>query len=843
MRIHRLSTLWAVLALICLPLVSLGSEPETDRFGRPIHGVDGTPLIYGQQETEALRAGYSEPAPAERIGGAPNETLTATKNALGAQLEWHYVNFGSGIGDAGLVSSTFDGFSPHIVATASVEGFFANRYWYMVIEEFDEFFFVYQSDLYDADIRSLIVADTDGDGFDEIVLGVGNRVEIYDYTAGVVSLETTFITAASRIDGLTIADVDGDSDLEAIFCQDGSALYVYSLIGSEEFSSTSYPCYDVTVAQVDDNADLEIVASRGTLGGWVLNGVTRAEEWNRSGGFGTWVRAADLDGDGRDEIVAGFRWNGITVYDADTQTQGWSHSPSSDIGALRIGDWDDDGQIEVLYGDGQFGSIHALNAATGSSEGTIANPKHGVTDILIADVSESGETEVLWGAGYSSSGSDHLYLYDTYNSVLDIETTDLSGPFYGLGFGNVGGSAEMAFGSFESDAGYGDGRYRQVFADGDFNPVTLGPEPTGNSNFGQQRIAMGTLESTSIVVAADRVGYGKLVAYAGAFPHGELWRTSEFQGYAFQGIQIADVDGDGQPEVIASAGLQAGYSGNGGKIFVFEHTDGFVEWQTELTNGIGDLAYLRVANVDADANLEIVVAEHGGALWVFDGVTHAQELATASLDLTALDTADDDGDGIDEIYFGDDLGGLRELDFNTGTVSSTLGTFGSQINGLQASDMNADGSVDFALVAGGVARIQSGTDSSILWQSGDLGSDAGERDSLLVDNIDNDANLELWVNLGVVGMKVFELNVFSNNQTPTVTMLPWLRRCRKGRSCARLHSSRGPREHPRRRQTGRRRGRVPALSGSRHTTRPTIRSASRPHPGGWPGTNRHPTRH
>ena len=94
-------------------------------------------------------------------------------------------------------------------------------------------------------------------------------------------------------------------------------------------------------------------------------------------------------------------------------------------------------------------------------------------------------------------------------------------------------------------------------------------------------------------------------------------------GLSIWGLQVADADGDGQLEaVIGTAREHTGAPG------VFVHVvnaaTGAFEWRSpSISSGFISLSLLRVAQVDADPAPEILVAEYGGRLLMFDGVTTA----------------------------------------------------------------------------------------------------------------------------------------------------------------------------------------------------------------------------
>ena len=195
--------------------------------------------------------------------------------------------------------------------------------------------------------------------------------------------------------------MDGDGGQEAVFCDDWytDALYVHDLAsGAEEYRGPGYGCRDLAVGNVDTDLGLEIVVGRGTETGYVLDGATRAVEWANFFGFGDYVRIANLDGLGANEIVTAYYWQGIALFDATQQSLFASLPTSHDIGDMRVFDVEGDGPLEIVYGDGQWGEIHVHNGQTLAQKWIVDNPEHGVSDIALGDVDQDGRRELLWGA-------------------------------------------------------------------------------------------------------------------------------------------------------------------------------------------------------------------------------------------------------------------------------------------------------------------------------------------------------------------------------------------------------------------------------------------------------------
>ena len=787
--------LWRLLILMVFgtALAAMASAQPVDPFGRPVVDADGNQLRYDRFETEAAKAELAKagreliepiepPIPSESMLDelmrldTPGLATKSTIPGLRGEESWHHVHFGVGIGHKGLYLARFDGSgSPsHLVATAGEESYDPNTYWYVLEEGASGFEFTWQSDVDHHEIDDLTVADVNGDGVDEVLVAIRGRVEIWGYVAGAMERVSGFFADAETFGGLTVADVDGDGASEVLFCDDGTELVVTSATGLTEFRSSSYGCSDLAVGQVDDDAGQEIVATDGDADGWVLDGTTRALEWQRSGGFGDQLVAADVDGDGRDEILAGYHWDDLFAFDAETQSLAWIEDVDFDLDALIAEDWNGDGVPEVIYGDGQWGAIYVLSGVDGSLIESIDNPGHGVAGLAVGNLRPGAEPQLFWSHGYSSSAADHLLLYDTVSASVEVESPSHFGPHYSLSQATIGGQPQLVYSTYYPGGFGADPSYFQVHAD-TFDLIQASSAIAGSPQYlyGVEAADLDGDGEDEILVGGDD---GILAAYEGA-SQALRWQSVISDGHQIHGIEVADVDGDGDLEVVATANRRT-TAADGPEVFVFDAADGSTEWQSStLIQGFSRVPHLRIADVDSDPALEILVAGDSDDLWVFDGQSKALELETSFLKITALDTADRDGDGIDEIFVGNDDGDIVILDPSTGAVLETvLPQNYSTIQGLQVVDLNQDGELDYAFVVRSHPHVVSGADGSVLWADFQENpvftyhdTPQGEKDSLLVGNLDSDPALELWLNLGVYGMKIFELTPVSHS-APTVAI-------------------------------------------------------------------------
>ena len=202
----------------------------------------------------------------------------------------------------------------------------------------------------------------------------------------------------------------------------------------------------------------------------------------------------------------------------------------------------------------------------------------------------TASVDLLWGAGWTSSGSDYLYVASTTGShAITWQSVDLEGPFLGLVIGDLDGDGknELVVCTTYSEASYSSGRIL-VF---DLGRLTLrGISAPVINNFawtGVHDLKLRDLDGDDrpeILVAGDYLYDGAIEAYGFSRSNAFNLRwsnTTRPSGSPFYRIEVADLDGNGTKEIIA--GNTVAHTGSDGVyVYVFDYPAGDYSWRSVL---------------------------------------------------------------------------------------------------------------------------------------------------------------------------------------------------------------------------------------------------------------------
>lgn len=660
--------------------VSAKESVHKDSCGNEILTANGEKKNYTQAEIASfvtrntIAKTVSEKKPSLNSFNAASSTeATTAKNLMNPKVDLLYTLMGSSIGRNSMHSMDIDSDGKlEIICTASSSTFGIGNYWYVLKKDSvaNTWSPTWASKSGSVSINILEVADYDSDGKLEILIGYDDgSLEIFN--AETLTLLKTLKLSNESINSIIIADADNDGANELVLGCDNSTLLVNASSLTTEYKIAK-GCSVVRVGKLEDNGKNEIAMSAGFV--YLLKDSVLTQVWNFNTSGGSYMELSDIDGDAKQEIILAQSWYNIYAYDVDTKTTKYTIKADLDINSLLMTDVNGDGKDELLYGDGQWGSVYCLNAETKAQLWSVNNPEHGVAAINFADVNNDGLKELLWSAGWTSTGSDYLYIYNVKDNKLIWRSDDINGPFYALATGDVDedGKDEIVATSYQSESGYDSG---VLFI---FNAQTNRLKWKSNGNFftdtweGVYTAAISDVDNdgkNEIVVATDQLYDGKIWIVDGkthTIKSSHLFSVGEFHSLA-----IDDVDNDGQKEIITT---------DNSKLYVINPVTWAIKGSVSCNYSYSISPLVRCSDVNGDGFKEIILCS--SVLSIINGRDFSS-WSTTSSNYTCLDVFDWNNDGISDILVGNSNGHIQVYDGKTRSVMADFQPESSTITAVR----------------------------------------------------------------------------------------------------------------------------------------------------------------
>jgi cysteine-rich repeat protein len=440
--------------------------------------------------------------------------------------------------------------------------------------------------------------------------------------------------ASSWFSSVSVVDLGQDNSKEVVYAgyrinlldpADGSDLLTTGTVFSRSWPS-------VAMGDLDDDGDLEIVTAHAD-GSVRVRDASLSELWSVTP-EGSEVRSltlADLDGDGSLEVVVGVAVGSQTavwVYEHDgTLRPGWPQlSGGSGYGwgiyddAIAVGDIDGDTLPEIvvpndtryvgafeadgteipanaIYGGKVWGAVPALESLTeeiqGYGSGNVANFGQGAASIT--DLDGTGGDEVVVLGRMDEIGAPLI----TVGTSLFVWNGDRSR----YANGSYDWTAPPVAGGVPLSEDY------QVIEQMVWHPVTADLDGDG--------------EKEVLYAASD----GKVHAFwldrteHGMWPYDLFDSGDGYIRYASEPV-VVDLDDDGQAEVIFSSWVEMD-SGDWGRLYMLDSAGNLLH-QVDLpappgsATWNGGLAAPTLAELDGDADLELLVNTHSGGVVAYD---------------------------------------------------------------------------------------------------------------------------------------------------------------------------------------------------------------------------------
>ena len=424
--------------------------------------------------------------------------------------------------------------------------------------------------------------------------------------------------------------VNGNDDPYVLFiapsgcganCTRGRLRAVNGKTGVEEFSFTDSAHYMeeatyIAVGDINNDGLPEICMPGGsTVGGAVIclkndgkllwDNYPEVMAWGNGAHVGTTdvLSIADIDGDGKPEIIAG-----NVVFSGDRSVK-WGYSStgfSRGYGATEVADLDLDGKQEIIAGNTAY-----------NFDGTVKWTNSSLPDGMTAIANLNGDQypEIVY-MGQSTRGA-RIYLLDHLGNILwgPIYVKDLDPTLPGGGL-----ISPMTIADFD-----GDGEVEIGFK-GFEKFLVL------NKNDGSLKISYATVPGASMPFTAtvfDLDGDGRPEVIINARQYFKIYDgkssmllyQENFGGYftSYQNTIVADVDGDGHAEIVAVGGdllkdplvSQAGVN-------VYGSDPGFLPWVG--ARGIWNQGGYHVTNVNDNGT----IPQHEAPSWLLNNTYHCQ---------------------------------------------------------------------------------------------------------------------------------------------------------------------------------------------------------------------------
>lgn len=389
------------------------------------------------------------------------------------------------------------------------------------------------------------------------------------------------------------------------------AVVTIAVLLSAGLTSLAWRPTNIVSISVDDEMVLYMYDSnRSGVAPFVGNITDPHVRWvyNASGDIITPPMIADVNDDGRYEIIVQSETGELTVINEDGSIL-YSTSFGPEFPMMpAAADIDGDGRLEILAGQGSHNilggslDINALNgedlsfiwnftASSGSEHGFFASPS-------FHDSNGDGLLDVLLG-----SMNDYFYALNGLNGSLIWMSPK------GLHYNRA--TSPMA--DIDND---GD---QEIVSIDNAALVRLHDATTGMIEW-EKQIGYGS-GSSPLVADLDGDGFGEIAFYMiitggiQVLNHdgSVLWNDTSLNLF-YSAPTIADVDGDGLPDLI---------NGNYWNHTIFAHRgfDGTLLWQTILPNNTRAQSALVSADVDGDGDIEILALGKDQDMFLLDAQT------------------------------------------------------------------------------------------------------------------------------------------------------------------------------------------------------------------------------
>jgi len=232
---------------------------------------------------------------------------------------WSYAATERGVGFSGVVAAPSESDGRLEVYFGATTADFGPSEFFVALEH-DEVSVAYDqvfvSEPLDPPIRRIAVGNVTGDARLELVT-LHEDGEVRSWDRSTWEVVSSFDSSPSPMNlDFVLADVEGDAREEVLLLADG-ILRVFDGIGTLSWEAPTAGRY-LTAGQMDEDPSMEIAIGSGE----VFDAASRTEQWRFPSTFNARVIAADVDDDGRDEVLRVD--SEIEAFDVDLEANAWT---------------------------------------------------------------------------------------------------------------------------------------------------------------------------------------------------------------------------------------------------------------------------------------------------------------------------------------------------------------------------------------------------------------------------------------------------------------------------------------------------------------------------------------